>query len=96
MPIDFQPKNLSKEASRTDKFKSCHCVGQIVEGTFVDIYNEKLNWVNINGHYLLAGITEPQQKGEKFLFEIVQLEPDIVLKPTDGTAQKANRLNLLV
>lgn len=96
MSIDFHLQNLQKETSRTDKFKNCHRIGQIVEGTFVDIYNEKLNWINIDGHYLLAGITEPQQKGEKFLFEIIQLEPDIILKPTDGNVCKTNRLNLLV
>ncbi len=96
MQIDFHLQNLPKEANRTDKFKNCHYVGQIVEGTFVDIYNEKLNWINIDGHYLLAEITEPQQKGEKFLFEIIQLEPNIILKPTDDSTQKTNRLNLLV
>lgn len=88
--------NTKKEKKRVAKFKHEHCIGQIVEATYVDTYGQGLNWVKINGHYLLANITEPSEKGKKLFFEILHLEPNIVLKPTDHTIPKEQRLHILV
>ncbi len=95
----FQPKSRSyskKEKKSVARFKREHCIGQIVEATYVDTYSQNLKWIEIDGQYLLASITEPGEKGKKLFFEILHLEPHIVLKPTDQIAQPNHRLNILV
>ncbi len=96
---DFQSgcnHNSQKAKIRIAKFKREHCIGQIVEATYIDTYSQNLNWVKIDGHYLLADITQPSEKGKKLFFEILHLEPHIVLKPTDPKKQPNHRLHILV
>lgn len=72
---------------RRKLFRRNHQVGQRVVGAFMGWYNESLAWVEIDGQPLLAHLDADPQQGQRFLFVIKQLDPEItlqVLQPGGG------------
>jgi len=65
---------------RRKAFRSTHSVGQRVVGAFKGWQDETLAWVEIDGQALLAQLDADPHPGQRFLFVIKQLEPDIMLQ----------------
>jgi len=55
-------------------------VGQRVVGAFMNWHDESLAWVEIDGQPLLAKLDADPYPGQRFLFVVKQLDPEIMLQ----------------
>lgn len=69
-----------QDSHRSDRFRKGHRAGQKVRGVVQAWQSPGLAWVEIDGHRLLANLSEDSALGAERLFLIVRLEPDIVLR----------------
>ncbi|MBI4803937.1 MAG: hypothetical protein HY795_01740 [Desulfovibrio sp.] len=82
-----------RESERSERFRKAHRVGQKVSGTIQQWDESGLAWVQIDGHRLLAQVSQDSNLGLERAFLVVSLSPDIVLKEITG---KHSGLNVLV
>ncbi|WP_243367668.1 hypothetical protein [Fundidesulfovibrio soli] len=76
-----------QDSQRSRRFRMAHRAGQKVRGTVVAWQEPGLAWVEIDGHRLLATISQDAALGLERAFLIVRLEPDIVLRELTGGAK---------
>ncbi|MFZ5427221.1 MAG: hypothetical protein ACOZEN_09605 [Thermodesulfobacteriota bacterium] len=76
-----------QESQRSERFRRAHRAGQKVKGTILDWHSPGLAWVDIEGHRLLAQVSQDSAMGLERLFLIVRLTPDIVLRELTGKPQ---------
>ncbi|MBQ4132206.1 MAG: hypothetical protein IJD04_00525 [Desulfovibrionaceae bacterium] len=65
---------------RRQAFRKRYALGQEVEGILSENPEGGLAWVNVGGLELTAKIPFQGRKGQRLLLQIMQLEPEIVLK----------------
>lgn len=65
---------------RRKAFRRSHSVGQRVVGAFKAWHDDTLAWVEIDGQPLLAKLDADPRPGQRFMFLIKQLDPDITLQ----------------
>jgi len=82
-----------RDSERSERFRKAHRVGQKVSGTIQEWDDSGLAWVLIDGHPLLAQVSQDSSLGLERTFLVVRLSPDIVLKEITG---KHSGLNVLV
>lgn len=69
-----------RRRDRARLFRRDRRIGERLRGTLLRRVNETLSWVAIDGHELLAYVTTPHEPGEPLYFEVVRLDPEIVLR----------------
>lgn len=82
--------NFGSPRDRRKAFKRSHSIGQRVVGAFMGWQDENLAWVEIDGQPLLARLDADPNPGQRFLFVVKQLDPEImlqVLTPKGGGGQ---------
>ena len=89
----FESGGQRRESERSERFRKAHRAGQKVLGTIREWDDSGLAWVEIDGHRLLAQVSQDSSLGLERAFLIVRLSPDIVLKEISG---KQSGLNVLV
>jgi len=78
-----------QNSQRSERFRRAHRAGQKVKGTILEWHSPGLAWVDIDGHRLLAQVSQDSALGLERLFLIARLTPDIILREiTNGGATK--------
>lgn len=76
-----------QDSQRSERFRRAHRAGQKVKGIILDWHSPGLAWVDIDGHRLLAQVSQDSALGLERLFLIASLTPDIVLRELTGRPQ---------
>lgn len=72
--------NYGSPRDRRRAFRRSHSVGQRVVGAFMGWQDDNLAWVEIDGQPLLARLDADPNPGQRFLFVVKQLDPEIMLQ----------------